>query len=180
MGQHMNVVGPCLSPVSYAVQQFHRPRRSLGKENTKQDSYGGAIVVNPMITRRIVYSPPLSRRLKRTRTQFEDDKGSSDDMITEKKNDKEHKTKKQKLNQPITPIAVGKTVQIRFGSCDTDIMLLASVILTESFGTLVLIKERKSSLPGIPIYSKYWARWRGEVNINDKTTPVLDAIHSAE
>ena len=177
----MNVVGPCLSPVSYAVQQFHRPKNG---RHIHKESVNAGTIVNPMVARRIVYSPPLARRLKRSRLHFESDKLSSDDMITEEKHTNEvadvPQRKKQKITQSIPPIAVGKKVYIRFGSNDTDIKLIGSVILTENFGTLVLIKEANPNLSGVPAYSKHWTRWRGEVDSEDNTTPVLDAIHRAE
>ena len=174
----MNVVGPCLSPVSLAVEQFHRPKPKV----TQPINIPAA--VNPMIARRIVYSPPLSRRLKRKRTQFEDDVSAPNDMIiiNDKQIDEDIPTpKKPKLNQSSFPhLAVGKQVRVRFGALDSNTHpepILASVVLTENFGTLVLIKEENPDLPHITAYSKHWARWRGEIH---KGCVILDAIHPAE
>lgn len=171
----MNIVGPCLSPVSFAVQKYHPKKKN--KERITVDSSN--ITVNPMITRKIVYSPPLTRRLKRKRSQLDDSYESGGLFMLDRKiheNDVSlpPASKKQKIEHTISPISIGKRVNVRFGPKKDD-YVKAAVILTEKFGTLVIIKEEKTNLPQIPLFSKHWAHWRGEVLDED---PILDVIYT--
>lgn len=175
----MNVVGPCLSPVSFAVQKFHNP-----KTNKERITDSNGCLINPMLARKIVYSPPLARRLKRKRSQFEhsNDDGIYIDKIqssVELPVVKKQKTKHVACPQHHAvslPISTGRRVHVRFDK-EKDEYVKAVVILNEKYNTLVVIKEENINLPQIPLFSKHWACWKGEVK---GEYPVLDILYPAE
>jgi hypothetical protein len=174
-------MGPCLSPISLALQYFHKPRKAHAEKFK-----GDGTVVNPMLSRRMAYSPPLSRRLKRTRALFVEDETDTDadDLIFEMNDASLHEvedapsdfkpaSKKQKVDNAI-PLAMGRHVRARFHS---NITVPVTVVLLEKFAVLISVNEEIPELPEVCLLSKHWARWRGE---SLDGVPLLDIVHSAE
>ena len=202
----MNVVGPCLSPVSMALQQFHKHK----KQRPPPANYEAGFV-NPMLVRKMVYSPPIARKAKRKRAQFEQQ--LADNMIVDEvqvqtiedehlevintqtqqlslnSTDSEQRPQKIRKLLHVQPsnkdMTIGKSIKLRFGVSeqndkmysDFDICLSACVIVSESFGVLVMVKEDHPKLPNVRKMGRFWASWKGTLVDN---VPLLDVIHAAD
>lgn len=114
-----------------------------------------------------------SKPLKRSREQFQK-------SITKEENVSPialPPPKKQKIKEKSSPVVMGSPVNVRFGCVgDGPYLIKANVILTESFGILVCIKEEHPNLSDVKNYSKYWTRWKGE---ESNGIAIVDAIHQA-
>ena len=174
-------VGPCLSPISIAVQGFHKPKK---KNTTSLSSSGNGELINPIVAKRIVYSPPLKgkNKRKRKRSLYEEFNAVS---LHHHRHEEEPllppPMKKRKLElaqaEQIQQLSIGKSCRVRFSLSHPNLTLAACIVVIENFGVVVLIQESNTHLPNVFINSKYWAKWNGDI-IDGK--PLLNIIHQAQ
>ena len=164
-------VGPCLSPISIAVQSFHKP-----KKRVKSTSGTHSGLVNPILSKRAVYSPPMHRRNKRKRKRSVFEEVDEEELDSYDAYDSPPPAKRQKLesvDKELSPLTIGTNVRVRFSEYIT---ITACISAVERFGVLVTVLQEHPCLPEVHLFSKHWAKWRGET---EQGKPVLHTIHQA-